>query len=113
MKSVLRIAAVIEVATGAALLTVPSLVGRVLLGEKLDGVATSLARVAGIALVALGVACWGQPMLGMSIYGAGVALFLAYVGLAEHRAGILLWPAVVLHVVLTALLIRAAPGDKA
>jgi hypothetical protein len=64
--------------------------------------------VAGIALVALGIACWGRPTLGMLIYGAGVALSLAYVGLARHMAGILLWPAVVLHVVLTALLIRAA-----
>jgi hypothetical protein len=109
MKSVLRFAAAIEVATGAALLIAPSVVGRVLLGETLEGVATSLARVAGIALVALGIACWGRPTLGMSIYGGGVALFLAFVGLGEHMAGILLWPAVVLHVVVTALLIRAAP----
>jgi hypothetical protein len=108
MKSVLRAAAAIEVATGVALLIAPSVVGRVLLGETLEGVATPLARVAGIALVALGIACWGLPTLGMSIYGGGVALFLAFVGLRKQMAGILLWPAVVLHVVLTALLIRAA-----
>ncbi len=106
MKSVLRFSAVVEVATGAALLMAPSIVGRVLLGERLEGVATPLARVAGIALVALGVACWGRATLGMAIYGGGVALFLAYLGLGRHMAGILLWPAVVLHVVLTALLIR-------
>jgi hypothetical protein len=96
-RNVLRLAAVVEVATGAALLIVPSVVGRVLLGESLDGVATPLGRVAGIALVALGVACWGRPLLGMSIYGAGVALLLAYVGLGSHNPGILLWPAVGLH----------------
>jgi hypothetical protein len=108
MKSVLRLAAAIEVATGGALLIAPSVVGRMLLGERLEGVATPLGRVAGIALVALGIACWGRPTLGMSIYGGGVALFLAYVGLGGHMAGFLLWPAVVLNIVLTALLIGAA-----
>ena len=36
----------------------PSLVGRLLLGEELTGIAIPVARVAGIALIALGVACW-------------------------------------------------------
>ena len=54
---VLILAAVGEIATGAALLVVPSLVGWLLLGEELTGVAVPVARVAGIALIALGVAC--------------------------------------------------------
>ena len=54
MKTVLILAAAGEVATGAALLIVPSLVGRLLLGEELAGVAVPVARVAGIALIALG-----------------------------------------------------------
>jgi len=45
---VLEFAAVAEAATGAAPLIVPSLVGRVLLGEELSGVAIPVARVAGI-----------------------------------------------------------------
>ena len=48
MKKVLIFAAVGEVATGLALLTVPSLAGRVLLGQELTGVAIPVARVAGI-----------------------------------------------------------------
>ena len=58
MKKVLIIAAVGEVATGLALMIAPSLVGRLLLGEELTGIAIPVARVAGIALIALGVACW-------------------------------------------------------
>ena len=113
MKKVLIFAAVAEVATGVALLIVPSLVGRLLLGEELPGVAIPVARVAGIALIALGVACWpGTPLIGMLTYGAAVALYLAYAGLAGGSTGILLWPAVVLHVILTALLIRASISDK-
>ena len=61
MTKVLVLAAVGEVATGLALLIVPSLVGRLLFGEELTGVALPVARVTGIALVALGVACWPGP----------------------------------------------------
>ena len=47
MRRVLVLAAVAEAATGAALLLVPSLVGRLLLGEELTGVAADQWRVAG------------------------------------------------------------------
>ena len=70
MKNVLIFAAVAEVGTGLALLIVPSLVGQLLLGEELTGIAVPVARVAGIALIALGIACWpGPPLVGMLIYG--------------------------------------------
>ncbi len=113
MNSVLILAAVLEVATGAALLIVPSLVGWLLLGEELTGVAIPVARVTGIALIALGVACWpGPALVGMLTYSAAVTLYLAYVGFAGGLTGILLWPAVVLHVILTALLTRVLTSDK-
>ena len=115
MKRVLIFAAVGEAATGVALLIVPSLVGRLLLGEELTGIATPVARVAGIALIALGIAClprsergWpGPPLVGMLTYSAAVTLYLAYVGLADGLTGILLWPAVVIHAILTFLLARS------
>ncbi len=109
MKKVLVFAAVSEAATGLALVIAPSLVGRLLLGEELTGVAIAVARVLGIALIALGVACWpGTPLVGMLSYSAAVTLYLAYVGFTGGLSGILLWPAVVLHVILTALLTRGA-----
>ena len=113
MKRVLILTAVAEAATGAALLIVPSLVGRLLFGEELTGVAIPVARVTGIALIALGVACWpGPPVVGMLTYSAAVTLYLAYVGFAGGLTGMLLWPAVVLHAILTASLTRASTGDK-
>ena len=109
MRGALALAAVSEAATGVALLTAPSLVGELLLGTELTGIAATVARVAGLALIALGVACWpGTPLVGMLIYSATVTLYLAYVGVAGGSSGILLWPAVALHVVLTALLTRAS-----
>jgi hypothetical protein len=108
MKKVLILAAVGEALTGLALLAAPSLVGQLLLGEQLAGVAIPVARVTGIALIALGVSCWpGPPTLGMLTYSASTALYLAHVGFAEIATGILLWPAVLLHAILTALLVWA------
>ena len=109
MKRALLLAAVGELATGLALLIVPSLVWRLLLGEELTGVAIPVARVLGIALIALGVACWpGRTALwGMLTYGAAVTLYLGSVGIRGHWIGPLLWPAVALHAGLTVLLTRA------
>ena len=101
-------AAVGEAATGLALLIVPSLVGQLLLGEELIGVAIAVGRVAGIALVALGIACWpGPPLVGMLIYSAVVTLYLAYLGFAAELTGLFLWPAVAVHLALSIFLGRA------
>jgi len=113
MRWALVLAAVGEAVTGVALLVVPSLVGRLLLGEELAGVAVPVARVAAIALIGLAVACWpGKALIGMLTYSAAVTLYLAYVGFAGGGAGVLLWPAVVVHAILTVLLTRAATSDE-
>jgi hypothetical protein len=105
LKWVLPAAAIAEVATGVALAIVPALVGQLLLGAELAGAAIPVARVAGVALVGLGAACWpGPPLVGMLLYSACVTLYLAYLGLAGGATGFLLWPAVVLHGIVTALL---------
>jgi len=113
MKRVLVLAALSETATGLALLIMPSLVGKLLLGAELTGIATAVARVTGIALVALGVACWpGTPLVGMLTYSAAVTLYLAYLGLEGTWVGSLLWPVVVVHMALTILLIRGRHMDR-
>jgi hypothetical protein len=42
----------------------------------------------------------------MLIYSVAVMLYLAYIGFAGGLTGVLLWPAVILHAILTALLTR-------
>lgn len=112
MKKVLVLAAVSEAATGLTLLIVPSLVGRLLLGEELTGVAIPVARVLGIALFSLGLACWpgNEPtrsaLCAILTYNLLVALYLLGVGVRNEWVGPLLWPAVVLHTALTLLLAR-------
>jgi hypothetical protein len=109
MNKVLTFTAIAELTTGLALLIVPSLVARLLLGSELSGVAVPVARVLGIALIALGVACWpGRTALcGMLTYNALGAVYFTWLAIGGEWVGPMLWPAVVLHAVLTALLTRA------
>ncbi len=109
MKKLLMVTSLAEAATGLALMVVPSLVGRLLLGAELIGVSIPLARVTGIALIALGIACWpGRTALcGMLTYSALATAFLAYLGIRGHWVGPLLWSAVVFHAVMAMLLTRA------
>lgn len=108
MNKSLAFAAIAEGATGVALIVVPSLVGRLLLGAELSGITGVVGRVAGMALVALAIACWpGQALLGMLTYSMLATVYLAYLAFGGEWVGPLLWPAVVLHVILTALLARA------
>ncbi|MGH8335306.1 MAG: hypothetical protein ACRETL_00450 [Gammaproteobacteria bacterium] len=107
MKNALIFSAVAEAATGLALLTFPSFVGQLLLGAELTGIALPVARVAGIALAALAIACWpGPPLIGMLTYSTWVCLYLAYLGFSGTGNGVLLWPAVALHIAPSALLAR-------
>jgi hypothetical protein len=109
MKQSLTLTAIFEAATGLVLIIAPSFVGRLLFGAQFTGVANPAARVTGIALLALGVGCWpgSTALCGMLTYGALVTLYLAYLGVTGEWVGPLLWPAVVLHAILTALLARA------
>jgi len=116
-KIVLAVAAVSEVATGLALLAYPSIVVRLLLGAEIVGVGDVVSRFGGIGLIGLGVACWPngsarQVLHGMLTYGTLAALYLTYIGVSGQGGGVLLWPAVVVHVILIILLLRAWYGKK-
>jgi|SRR5271166_2006978 len=107
MKKLLNAAALAEGAMGVALLVVPVLVVRLLLGAEPTGIGITVARVTGIALIGLAVACWpGTPMTGMLTYSALTTLYFAYLGISGV-VGILLWPAVAAHAGLSVLLARA------
>jgi len=109
MSRLLKLTAIIEVATGLALMAVPSVVVRLLLGSPLDtSAAAMLGRVAGAALLALGVACWLARddtqsraarglVVAMLMYNIVATAVLAFAGIGLGLHGVALWPAVVLH----------------
>jgi hypothetical protein len=88
MNKLVTVAALLEVATGIALLIVPSLVGRLLFGEEFTGIVTPVARVLGVALLALGVCCLpgNNALCGMLIYSA-LATLLSSVSCHPRRMG--------------------------
>ena len=109
---VLALAAAAEAGTGLLLLAWPSLVVRLLFGADISGIGVVMSRIAGIALIGLGVACWpsnsaSQPLNGMLTYSTLAMLYLTYIGVRGEFAGVLLWPAVVAHAILSAFLVRA------
>ena len=104
----LAIAAIGEAATGLLLLAHPPIVVHLLFGAEVAGAGIGVCRIAGIALLALGIACWpgkGQTgaLLGMTTYSALATLYLASLGFGGEWVGRLLWPAVGVHAVLTLL----------
>jgi hypothetical protein len=115
MTGLLTLTAIIEAATGLALVATPSIVVRLLLGDGISGVSIHLGRVAGIALLSLGLACWPgrdptgntTPALrGMLTYNALATLYFLCLGIGGEWVGPLLWPAVGLHGALSFLLAR-------
>jgi predicted MFS family arabinose efflux permease len=91
-----------------ALLSLPSTAVVLLLGVPLEApAAVAAARVAGVALLSLGVVCWfarnddQSPaarglVTAMVIYNLGVAVILGAAGVRSLKAGMVLWPAAVL-----------------
>ena len=122
MNKVLALAAAGEAAIGLVLLAYPPIVVWLLFGAEIAGAGVVMSRIAGISLIALGLACLPRSKRGSSgsdtgssavralramlCYSLLATLYLAYLGIGGERVGILLWPAVAVHAVLTILLGR-------
>lgn len=122
VKHVFNLSAVVEVLTGTALVLAPTLVVDLLFGRELDPTGTVLARVAGIALLSLGVSASesprrspGQaPRIGICIYNVGATAVLVMAATMGAMSGPLLWPAVVLHglIGVSVVCVMLAPTQK-
>jgi hypothetical protein len=110
--------AAIELVTGIVLIFIPSILGRLILGVEFPDISRGVARLAGIALVALAIACWPQQRSTATNAGAAIralltynflaAIYFCYWRAAYRLEGPLLWWAVALHAVFAALFLRAA-----
>jgi len=83
-KVLLAIAAGVELLTGLALIMVPAVVVRALLGGEVAGVGIGIARICGLAMLALGIACWPMPQPALTslrallIYNLLITPYLAW-----------------------------------
>jgi hypothetical protein len=109
MKTLLIAKSAVELLAGLALALFPSMSVSLLLGSPLDvPVGTVLGRIAGTALLTLGIACWlahndGQSRAAAGLvaallcYDAAVVVILLSARFAMGLSGIGLFPAIVLH----------------
>jgi len=109
MNTILMLAALAEAGTGVILLVYPPIVVRLLFATEILGVGAIMSRLAGIALIGLGAACWPstdtrRAFYGMVTYSVLAMVFLIYIGVYGAGVGLLLWPAVVVHAILIVLL---------
>jgi hypothetical protein len=106
MQTVLRVTGVLETATGVALLAAPSAVAVILVGAPLETPASALlGRVAGAALLSLGLACWRETadagvVACALVYNVLVIGLLGYACFGLALIGVGLWPAIVVHAAL-------------
>jgi hypothetical protein len=111
-KLFLSVTAFVEIPTGLCLLIVPALLLAVLLGLD-DAPAGTLfvGRLAGAALLAIGVASWVARtdtrtpaqlglLTGILIYNVAASVLLAFAGVILKMIGVLLWPTVAVHAIL-------------
>jgi hypothetical protein len=113
MKALQIVSAMVELGAGLALLSYPSVAVALLVGARLEEpAALTVARVCGAALLALGVACWlargdaqspaaNGLIAAMLFYDVVVAALLSFAALGNELYGIALWPAVVLHTLMS------------
>lgn len=111
ISKLLTITALLEALTGLALLAAPAMIAQILLGTEIStSVEFTLARVAGSAILSLGVACWlarndrisqaSRALLAcMLVYNISVSGSLAYFGIVSQTT-VALIVALVAHLLL-------------
>jgi len=123
-RNLLIVTALVETSIGVTLLLSPPLVAGLLLGASLDAPAALIVgRVAGAALLSLGVGCWLARDDGpsraergliamMLLYNCAAGAVLADAGARLGLVGALMWPAVALHVALAAWCVPYIRGER-
>lgn len=112
MRQFFIVTGVLEVVTGLAFIVVPSQIATLLLGAPITAPPASvMARLFGVALLALGLACFllagnaqgraaRRLAAGAVFYDIAALVGLVYAGLGLGMSGVLIWPGALLHLAL-------------
>jgi hypothetical protein len=110
-RQLLTIATLAECIAGVALMVTPHAGVRLLLGAEPGAVGSMVGRIVGVALLALGIACWGAradpggaartgTLRAITTYNAGAGLLLVAFAATGKAHGVVVWIAGLLHVAL-------------
>ena len=104
----LSISAVLECLTGVALLLAPDITIALRLGAKADPVSQVIARICGVALISISIACWAartgpdsESRIGtiraITFYNLGAGLIFVAVAAVGQFHGIVIWGVGFIH----------------
>jgi hypothetical protein len=118
-RTAVMLAAWVEIIVGASFLLALNAQSQLIFGATPEGIGDTWARFAGIALIGLGIACLPsnlagtrQGVRGLLVFNIGATIFFAWVALATMFQGVILWPVVILHAVISiALALSLRHGD--
>ena len=111
-RTAVTIAAWIEIFVGASFLLALNGQSQLIFGATTEGSGVHFAQLAGIALISLGIACMPSNLAGtrqvavrsLFVYNIAATIFFAWIAVATTFQGVVLWPVVILHAVLTIVL---------
>lgn len=111
-QTAVRLAAWIEIIVGASFIFATYAQSQLIFGTTTEGSGVHFAQLAGIALIALGIACLPSNHAGtrriatrtLLVYNIAASIFFAWIGVATTLRGVVLWPVVILHAVLAIVL---------
>jgi hypothetical protein len=112
-RQLLTIATLAECLAGLALMVTPDATVTLLLGAGPGAVGLMVGRIGGVALLALGMACWGAradsggaaqagTLRAITVYNGGAGLLLIAFVATGKAYGVAVWIAGVLHLALAA-----------
>lgn len=116
----IRIAAWFEIIVGASFIFILNGQSQFIFGAATDGAGVHFARLAGIALISIGIACMPSKIAGTNktavrgllIFNIGVTILFAWVALTTAFRGVILWPVVIVHAVI-AIALALSLGSEA
>ena len=111
-QTVVRLAAWIEIIVGASFILALNTQSHLIFGTTTEGSGVHFAQLAGIALIALGIACLPSNHAAtrrvavriLLIYNIAATILFAWIGVATTLRGVVLWPVVIMHAVLAIVL---------
>lgn len=116
MKKLLIFTSILETALGILLVLVPVQILKILLGIESDTSVEVLSRLTGLVYICFGIACYPGSLIpqnfiripavrSMLVYNFFAAVYLGYLKFVAGYTGQLLFPAVILHALITIIFI--------
>jgi hypothetical protein len=113
-RAAVMMAAWVEIIVGVSFILALNAQSQLIFGATPEGIGDTWARFAGIALIGLGIACLPsnlagtrQGVRGLLVFNIGATIFFAWVAVATTFHGVILWPVVILHAVISIALALA------